>query len=224
MEKNRQFVIFGNFAKLTFEDLSVLSDLKNKYNLLMDARLDAQMMPIGQIPQYNIPIRPIFKSIDNKILVMFGTSRIFIQQDDDSIYSFDEFVEMSLSIIEHIFKSFEISVNRIAINGSFIINDTNKISDLFKSTFKENRFNQRESDEWYVRINNVEFNHTLNTEINKIFVLNKCNTIDGFPKDFLALSYDYNTQINNTNLFDFKAIKMFVDIAKVFREYIKNIV
>ena len=219
MEKSRQFVIFGNFSRISFEKLNLLSDIKEKYKFIVDAQPDAHATITNQpVIQNNISVRPVFKSLDNKTMVFFGSSRIHIQQLDSSINSYEDFNLLSIEIVKKICEVFNLTVNRLAINGTLVITNPEKMSKILKLFLKENTLFSYESDEWQFRINNKIFSEEIESEINKIIFFNRTNVIN-VDKDtsVLLVSYDYNTQINDNKIFSIESIMTFNKIAKEYR-------
>lgn len=228
METKRQFVIFGNFSKISFEELNLLSDIKEKYNFVIDAQQDVPVVPatiLNQpIIQSNISVRPTFKSLDKKTTILFGSSRIHIEQLDSSINSYDEFNLMAIEIIKKVSKVFNLTINRLAINGTILITDEDKMNSFLKLFFKKNILFTYDSDEWQFRINNKMFSEEINSEINKILFFNRTKVINTNKNtNILLLSYDYNTQINDTKLFNIDSVMTFNKIAKEFRTQVINI-
>ena len=218
MEQSRQFVIFGNFATINFENIVDLHELKEKYSFQIDAQPEAQNPSTGQMI-----IRPVFKSSDNKTIVFFGTSRIHVQQKDETVESYDAFNALSLELLTSIWSTFNLTVNRIAINGNVLIKDSKKMSEIFSIIFKENVFFKTQSDEWQFRINDKEYVDNLNCEVNKIISFNTVAASNPAKQNsMLVLSYDYNTRINNNNNFEIEQLNVFNNFAKKFRLKIVN--
>lgn len=224
MEKSRQFVIFGNFSKISFEDLNLLSDIKEKYNFVVDAQPDVPVTITNQpIAQKNISVRPAFKSLDNKTTVLFGSSRIHVQQSDSSISSYEDFNLLSVEIIKKVSEVFNLTINRLAINGTILITNSEKINNFSKLIFKDNKLFSYDSDEWQFRINNKEFSEEIDSEVNKILFFNRTKIINlNNDTNILLLSYDYNTQINDNKLFNIESVMSFNIIAKEFRNKVIN--
>lgn len=225
MEQTRQFVIFGNFSKINFENLNKISDFKQKYSFQIDAQPDMPNVSVKQpIVQENLPIRPVFKSLDGKTIIFFGSSRIHVQQINSKIDSYQDFNKLALEMIKAITLQFELSINRLAINGTLIVKNEEKINELYKMFFKENGIFSSDSDEWQFRVNDKEFIEEINSGINKIIFLNRTKINESnSTSDVLLVSYDYNTQINSNNKFQMSQIEKFNIFAQDYREKIINL-
>ena len=131
---------------------------------------------------------------------------------------------MAIEIIKKVSKVFNLTINRLAINGTILITDEDKMNSFLKLFFKKNILFTYDSDEWQFRINNKMFSEEINSEINKILFFNRTKVINTNKNtNILLLSYDYNTQINDTKLFNIDSVMTFNKIAKEFRTQVINI-
>lgn len=225
MEQTRQFVIFGNFTKINFENLNKFAVFKEKYSFQIDAQPDMPNILVNQpVVQNNVQIRPVFKTADNNTIIFFGSSRIHIEQVNSTIDSYNDFNHLALELVFTICSQFELSINRLAINGTLIVRDTDKINSLYKMFFNENKIFTPNSDEWQFRVNDKEFIEKINSDVNKIIFLNRAKINDSNNlSDLLTISYDYNTQVNLKNNFQSNQINDFNVLALEYRNKIINL-
>jgi hypothetical protein len=227
-EKVRQFIIFGNFNNITFDNLSKLDDIKAKYKLEGSAQPDItgveQQLLNKPIIQETMILRPVLKSKDGIFSIVFGTSIIqFRENQVDNIELKKDYTAgfnaMVLEIIDAIYTNYKIVVKRVALNGSVYFYDIEIMQSLFKSVFnKKNPFSDS-SDEWGFRINNQKYIDELTCDVNEITVCSRTKIFESTKiVDILVLSYDFNTKVNNNNNFDMGFIKVFNKIGLKFRE------
>ena len=229
LEMDRQVVIFGNFNVITFNSIEQLNIIAKKYSLQFGAQPDivlpqskdfVQPIMLSQ-NQMSIPLpRPVLNSSDGKIIVFLGSSRIHVEQKDADSNSFEEFKSMAIDIICQLLTLFNVSVNRVALNGQFSSGDAGIIDKLFDSVFKKSELYNSSSKEWQFRINTVEVDNKLGCELNKI-ITSSCVPVvsrEGGLNIILQKMYDYNTRVENNKIFSIEEIKTFIDTATKYRE------
>lgn len=207
LEQSRQFVIFGNFTDIDFEKViklrERLSDLPLKVSATYDPSQNNRFSLSNGLPK----LCPSLHSMDKKMSIIFGNNRIHIQENNVDSTSYKEFNKTSLRIIETIIESSNISINRIAINGQFLVTDP-KIINKFYSFYFKNPNNSSEPFEWSFRTNNiVQFSNDFNYKINTIISLIKNKINDEISE--LTIAYDFNTVINSKNIFQYNNILLF---------------
>lgn len=229
IESNRQFAIFGNFNAINFDNLNLFDDFKEKYKLNLSALTEIPE-PINQPQQPSIinfstgPAisRPCFKSSDNNIIIFLGSSRINIEQKEQSVETYDVFNFFALEFLKILKEKFEININRLAINGQLA---TDKL-DLVKPNtfFKPSKVYSETPDEWNFKTNSKELDKSLNCMLNKIanygrgIYVNSSNEV----KEMLIISYDINTCIDTTKDFSYEDILTFNKIGVTYRNYFLN--
>ena len=230
LEMDRQVVIFGNFNAITFNSIEQLNKIAKKYSLQFGAQPDivlpqskdfAQPIMLSQNQMsISLPIRPVLNSPDGKIIVFLGSSRIHVEQKAADSNSFEDFKFMAIDIICQLLDLFNVSVNRVALNGQFSSDDAGIIDKQFDSVFKKSELYNSSSKEWQFRINTVEVDNKLGCELNKI-ITSSCVPVvsrEGGLNITLQKMYDYNTRVENNKIFSIEEIKTFIDTATKYRE------
>lgn len=222
-ELSRQFVLFGNFNSVTFDSILKLSDLREKYNLKVNAMPDIPQLSNPQQPlnvQFGVPeSRPIFQTLDKRTTIFFGTSRIHIEQLDSLSETYQIFNGMVMDIVSNIVENLGINVIRVALNGRLYNSDKEWSVKVFNSIFNKSKLYSDKSNEWTVRICDKENNSVLGCEINKIaqYTRGKFVDISKQELDGLIASYDFNTQVNVDKIFNETEIQEFNKLAQEYR-------
>lgn len=223
-EQVRQFVIFGNFNSINFENVNVLENVKKQFDFQINGEPDIPTMKSFEpIIQQNIVIRPVLKSSSSNFSVFFGTERIHVQELDCSVDTYDEFLTNSLEIIKNICEKYGLIINRIALNGTILIDEKEKQNAIFSKVLCSNDMFDNNPDECQFRVNKKVFDTILECNINKIFSINKGKIISpNGPQDIYAISYDYNTEIGTQNNFDLDKINSFSKEGLNYRDKVVN--
>lgn len=222
-ELSRQFVLFGNFNSVTFDSILKLSDLREKYNLKVNAMPDIPPLSNPQQPlnvQFGVPeSRPIFQTLDKRTTIFFGTNRIHIEQLDSLSETYQIFNGMVMDIVSNVVENLGINVTRVALNGRLYNADKEWSVKVFNSIFNKSKLYSDKSNEWTVRICDKESNSVLGCEINKIaqYTRGKFVDISKQELDGLIASYDFNTQINVDKIFNETEIQEFNKLAQEYR-------
>lgn len=218
----RQFVIFGNFNSVTFESVLKLNDLREKYQLQVNAMPEIIEPPIDQpfkIQMTPPESRPVFQTANRKINVLFGTKRIHIEEVECESETYKVFNQMAIDIICEIVKSLELKVNRIAINGQLFCDNLETINKAFETLFNKSKLYSGNSEDWQCRVCSKEILPKLGCEINKIAQYVRGEFLDNVKKtqNGLIASYDYNTKNGIEKLFTESDIKVFNESAQKYR-------
>lgn len=233
-EKNRQFVIFGNFNSINFDNLEKLKDLKERYGFQTTAVPDISEIPINNnmgrinvngLSVPNLNIRPAFQSEDKRKTIFFGSSRIHIEEIDTNSDTYEEFNRISFEIIELIIQKMEVKINRVAINGQLVYTDEKMMQEIYTSLFKTSFVYGESSEEWQFRVVTSEPNDELNIGINKIATYVRGTSFDdkGNPNQVLVAGYDFNTRLETYKTFDLKEIKLFNKLGCEYRKLVIKI-
>lgn len=225
LELSRQFVVFGNFNTITFDSLSKISALKEKYNFHTVATQDILTPNVSLGNNQQTPImfpvpqsRPVFQTDDMRTTVFFGSSRIHIEQNNFE-NGYAEFNAMSVEIVEGILNLLGVRFNRLALNGQLLITDKKRISEKFNEFFKESKVYNIESQEWLFRVESKEKNSDLKCELNKIVSYNRANVIEAsgeiFPR--LIANYDFSTQVGMDRFYSKEDIALFNKLGQEYR-------
>lgn len=226
IEKNRQIVVFGNFECITFENISRISNLKDKYSLVLVANEDFQPPLINPNQQFVIStnpplLRPAFISNDRNFTVFFGAKRIHIEEKDADTKSYESFFEKAKEFIFEIIKSYSVSATRAAVNGTIFETNQSFVKSTYARFFKENKLISSDMDDWGFRINSKSMTQN-GKSINRIISAQlRTEIIDSMPKNALYLSYDYNTVPNQTFENEDELFSFFND-GKAFRSVVIN--
>ena len=228
----KQFVIFGNFNVVNFENVLKLADLRSKYNLQMNAVPDIfvsgeqEQKGINGL-QANVRVsmgvpesRPVLQSADKKFTIFFGTNRIHVEELENESDNFNIFYNKAEKIICEIIEKLDLKVNRVALNGNLFNDDNDWIKSTFNKIFLKNDLYSENSNEWQLHICSKEKNTTLGCEINKIATFTRGSFIDNYNKNQVGLiaGYDYNTQVNLDKIYSINEIKVFAEEANKYRE------
>lgn len=217
---NRQFVLFGNYNGISFNDIIQLEEIRKQFSFQMGAMPDIlSPISIGMANSGTAQSRPVFQSLDNHITVFFGTNRIHVEETDGDSDKYNDFVQMSRTIIDNLMKQMDIKVNRIAINGQLFFDDEKRMDIIYKNLFKSSHLYSTASDEWQTRIRSIETIAELGCYVNKIVAYSRGSFIDnhGQNKVGLIAGYDYNTQADAQILFNREDITSFIQKAIAFR-------
>ncbi len=232
IEALRQFVVFGNFNSVSFEDVSKLEKIKNKFSLQINATQDLNSPQININPNnvlkggvfigapMPIVTRPILKNEKERVNVFFGTSRIHIEQLDFEDNTYKDFNSMALEIIYEIQDKLNLKFNRLALNGHFFNTEKESVNSALKKLIHSSDNFDLQSDEWRFRIVNKEENEKLKCRLNKIIDYNRGKFISSknVEEDGLIISYDFNTQPGIEKIFTKEDIEFFHSIGSEYRE------
>ena len=223
VEKNKQFVIFGDFSKINFENVLNVS-FKEKYQLMLVAKEDFQQAPVDQIQPFSISItppvsRPTLISADRKFSVFFGSKRIHIEEIDTNAQEYELFSKKSKEILSEIISLFSLNVDRAAVNGTITEVDTIYIKKVFSRFLKSSELCKDDMEDWLFRINN-KLSESNTKPLNRIVSAQlRKEMLNGLPKNILYFSYDYNT-IPNGTLFTEKELNNFFDDGIKYRRMV----
>lgn len=220
---NRQFVIFGNYNGISFNDVMQLENVIKEFSFQFGAMPD--ILPLRRINEpisTSLPFaqnRPAFQSIDKRITVFFGTSRIHVEEVDGDSDKYDDFMRMSLKIINAIIEKMEIKINRVAINEQLFSDEDTWMNLIYQNLFKSSHLYGATSDEWQVRIRSKEELAKFSCYANKIVTYIRGSILDNRGKNRVGLiaGYDYNTQANAQILFSKDDIELFIENAISYR-------
>lgn len=222
-EITRQFVIFGNFKSVTFDDILKLSILKEKYSLTVNAMPD--IIQIVQPIQFGVPpripeSRPLLQSADKRISVFFGTERIHVEELDGSSEKYDDYNKMALDIICQVVNQFKLNVNRVALNGQLFNDDKDWMQKAFNRTFNKSNLYSDNSEEWQFRVGSKDYESTLGIEVYKITEYVRGVFRDNLNNNRVGVmaNYDFNTKIQSDKFFNESEIIQFNKLAQKFRE------
>lgn len=230
-ETVRQFVIFGNFNSVKFDNVLNLKEIRSRYNLQLNAMPDIPNPPDnnqgGQPIAPGIVIngvqtlesRPIFQTSDKRFQIFFGTKRIHIEEFEGSSESYFEFNKKAVEIICEIIHGLKLKVIRVALNGRLYNDDKKWATEAFNKIFNRTELYSDNSMEWQFHIASKENNTVLGCEINKIASYARGNFIDGLGKmqNGIIANYDFNTQVNIEKIFNEKEIRLFNECAQKYR-------
>ncbi len=227
-EKNRQFVIFGDFRKISSGELTEkLAKLKDTFKYQPGLSLDPDSFGLGQpsfVPQLS---RPAFYSQSGNESIIFGVNRIVLQENTADIDNYDDFILNCINITEEIIKKLGTRVARIAVNGAFLSDQTQKTDAIYDKIFNSDySLCDSCSDEWRITTNGKNNDVNLGCSINRVVNIIRGNGIispDGAIVGPLVTMYDYNTEAEYAGDFHLKDIKIFADTAKEFRKQVKSL-
>lgn len=236
-EYNRQVVIFGDFRSINFDITSKISDLMNKYKLTIIASPD--YIPVNNLngaiqinglnmlqqplPYIANQMRPILINQDKNLSVFIGTTRIHVEETNAETNSYDKFLSSAQEIIEKIVSVSEnIYINRLAINGKFIVDTAEQMDNIYQSTFKDSVLYGKSSDEFSFRINTKVQSKAIRSEINKIISYNRTSQIlpQNELKAIMFVDYDYNTTIKDDARFTVDDLSHIIKEGASFRSNI----
>lgn len=219
LEINRQFVIFGNFNSVSFEDIMKLEDIRKEYSLQINFAPDI-IVPPPAGTRFPTESRPIFQTADKKFTVFFGTGRIHIEELEGDSESYNSFSQKAIKILNQIKTALNLNISRLAINGQVFDNNQDWINRIFQNTFKTSDFCSEASDEWQFRIRNIENLADFNCYANKIVSYARGSFMDNYGRnrDGLIAGYDYNTQADAKVIFLETDLRKFLELATSYRE------
>ncbi len=225
-EAKRQFVVFGNFNTISLNNINLLDDIKNQFGLQINALPDIispNQMGIQPVFFQSVPsvsIRPVLQSEDKKTSIFFGSSRLHVEQLEQDVETYDEFFSIALNALNAIYNTYQIKINRIAINGQLLCFDKQDMEKAYSKYFKKSDLYGESSNEWQFRINTNKKDEELDCEINQIISFSRNKLFDkvGVLTDALQSAYDYNTKYGLNKLFTIKDIEIFNKKAYEFRK------
>ena len=225
-EINRQIVIFGNFRAIDFDIVSKISDIVKKYDLSLDAAPDyISNNGLNGIVQFNninilqqLPLvastsRPVLTTKDKKFSIFFGSKRLHIEENDESISSYETFLQKAEDIISSILTVYtDITINRLAINGKILLEEVDRMDEVYHNTFKPAEIYGDNSEEFSFRINTKIYSDALQSSINKIISYNRTSEIlsNNTTKPIMIIDYDYNTVIDETKKYSFNGLRTLI--------------
>lgn len=160
-----------------------------------------------EINNKNKSNRPFIKNIDNGSIIMFGSSRMDVKLDDIEPntnriieYSddfFTDFFQNNIPYLKKIKNTFDLNVNRLAIN-LYLSSQNNKVVNILKKIdFYSN------SNKYNIRMDKKHKFNKLNHDINVI------SNLISDESGSIICTLDINTVINNTSKFDDADIDIF---------------
>lgn len=236
-EINRQVVIFGNFKSIGFNIVTQLGDIIKKYEFTIEAVPDFiqqkgpngiqlnQIIPVSFIPQVfsQQNFRPALKSKVYNLAVFIGSNRIHIEQNDSTTELYNQFLTSAVEILNKIVeKNNGITINRLALNGNIILEDTKKIKELYSNTFKPSPLYGTNSDEFAFRINTKEESKELRNTVNKIISFERTNEIlqNQETRPIVLVNYDYNTAPNEKSIYSLDDLNVLINLTKKYKTLI----
>ncbi len=204
-ETSRQYVIFGNFSKISFESITQLSRIKDEYDFELIGKEDMPTPPENPQQPINFSfqppsVRPVFFNATNKMTVFFGTNRIHVEQVNGESDEYDVFYKAAKDILSRIIDVFELNIFRVAVNGTILIENDECIKTMFSKFFNRTALNNNPNEEWFVRVNPRALDESIMCLTNRIVTANhvslnsvQMNELSAKASRVLFLSYDYNT-------------------------------
>ena len=219
-EKNRQFMIFGDFGGVVEKDIaSELVDLKKKYDFQDGVAPDVNAVVPGVTA--SAVMRQAFFSQDRNVVVVFGEKSIYMQSNLSNLSSYDESADKGLDILKSAISVFDLKVNRIACNGSVIGFEVDDPKEIYPKLFNADSFIYDDtSPEWDFSTNRQVFVDKLGCTVNQIVRFIRAGDIvgsDGTMGGPLVMVYDCNTSPMADKIFDENEVDMFFEHAKEFR-------
>lgn len=226
-EIKRQIVVFGDFSSITFNAQVELGNILNKFGLKMSVTQDILAgVPVQTVNNMipNIEMRPVFMTEDKNFSLFIGTKRIHIEQIGEGAMSFDDFLARGKEIVSTILDVYKVNFNRLALNGRLSSYDKIFVDSLYGRIFNPSVLYGDSSEEFSFRINNVDCNQELNSNINKIISLNRTKEIlpDNNLTSVVIIDYDFNTVYDLSKTFTYENLEFFLNEACEFREVILN--
>lgn len=204
-ETSRQYVIFGNFSKISFESITQLSEIKDEYGFELVGKEDMPIPPENPQQPINFSfqppaVRPVFFNASNKITVFFGTNRIHVEQTNGESDEYDAFSKTARDILSRVIEIFDLNVFRVAVNGTLLIENSDCVKTMFNKFLKESTLNNNPNEEWFVRVNPRAIDESIMNLTNRIVIANhvllnsvQMSELSTKVSRVLFLSYDYNT-------------------------------
>lgn len=230
-ELNRQVVIFGDFNSIGFEIKPELSAIMKRLNLSMDAAPDfiqPQNIPIEQMnnivpPIMSVPkMRPLLITKNRQFSVFIGTNRIHVEQFNTETDSYNDFLSDAKSLLTSILRDNTTFIDRLAVNGRVLFEDTSKMDEIFKNTFKLSNLYGNSSKEFSFRINTVEKCDEIGIATNKIIAFERTN--EALPNNvfrpIMFADYDYNTVVQSEIQYNIDDLDKLIKIAIEFKNRI----
>lgn len=236
-ETLKEFVLFGNFNEVDYtkaiELLNQLSQFKFKLTGFNEFISIAQPLPPVQPAQQanNMQLannliqnamltpqpRPALISEDGKLKLTFGVSRINMDSSMDSVKDVSAFVNLIKFVSTYILSIENTSVNRIALNGQFLIERSEKDISYLDKLYKKTKIYDYD-DELTFRINSRKKSDALGCNVNRITTINKTYFNVAMQKQPIMLMYDYNTEIDLNRSFSINDISSFIEESIEFRK------
>ncbi len=169
-ELNRQVALFGDFNQFDcgLVTMKSLETILSEFDLQFLSMQDMPIMNVNiqGIPQLKQVTRPFLYKEGNPLSVRFSSQRIDVQYTDLPFKDSDEPNENFRKIVDILFNSFSLKVNRLAYNGKLVaeeIDDESTYLNWFNNFFKsEDGYSN--VTEWSFRIGRKEVGRKLKEE------------------------------------------------------------
>lgn len=212
-EVEGRFLIFAQIGMLKFDYVSgFFAELREKFGL--ETAAAAIQSPFGTV---NFPILS-----SPKLTIQFLQDHIEVIEKTPTEDAFNVYREVVEAIYRMIDEALHVSVVRLAVNGSFKIDDEAIMEKIRKSTFRDNSpLMLDKQDSWGFRTVNIENLPELDVKINQCIMVDKIlpeDTPDG--KTELIILYDYNTKIDQKNSFSLDEAKLFIEAGEKYKKYV----
>lgn len=235
-ETLKEFALFGNFNGFDYTKAMDLLNQLPQYKFKLTGFNEFVPVPVSQPIQPAQPTqqaqqannvvqnailtpqpRPALISEDGKLRLTFGVSRINMDSLSDSVADVSAFVDLIKSVSTYILSIANTSVNRIALNGQFAIERAEKDISYLDKLYKQTKIYDSD-DELTFRINSRKKSDSLGCNVNRITTINKSYFNVAMQKQPIALTYDYNTEINLNRSFSIADISSFIEESIEFRK------
>lgn len=222
LNERRQFAIFGNFTGITLDTIDLFNAIKERYSLHLSGTPDIvepKSIVNLQIGLPTINVRPLLQSEDKLTNIVIGTSRINIEQNMQDPSDFDFFKDFVLDVCNCITSSYDVKINRLALNGQLFGYEEDKYLIFYNKIFKETLLYDSSPAEWQFRINTCKANDIMGCDINQIISFSKGNFVfnNQVEQESLIVSYDYNTKQGISKIFVADDLGKFIDLAIEYR-------
>lgn len=153
--------------------------------------------------------RPFIKNINNGSIIMFGSSRMDVKLDDMESNTnpieyrdgfFTDFFQNNIPFLKKIKNTFDLNVNRLAVN-IYLSSKNNEIVNILK---KIDFYG--DSNKYNVRMDKKHKFNKLNHDINVI-----SNLVSAESSSMIFCTLDINTVINDTSKFNDEDIDIFFE-------------